>query len=46
MQQAMVGAIDGGLHEHRAANAHRVVQGFHRRESAILRRLIERVSDC
>ena len=32
MQQAVVGAVDGRLHEHRAVDAHRVVQRLHRLE--------------
>ena len=43
MQQAVIGAVDGRLHEHRAVDAHRVVQRLHRLEGAVLRRLIKRV---
>ena len=43
VQQAVIGAIDGRLHEHRAVDPHRVVQHLHRLEGAVLRRLIKRV---
>ena len=43
VQQGVVGAVDGRLHQHRAVDAHGIVQRLHRREVAVLRRLIERV---
>ena len=35
VQQPMIGAVDGGLHEHRAVDAHGVVQSLHHCEGAI-----------
>ena len=44
VHQPVIGAVNRGLHEDRALDAHGVVQSLHFRKGAILRRRIERVA--